>query len=90
MTLETRIHELCRKAITANDDKIEQVIAELKTALGEHMRHSRQLLSAYPFSRETRAIWRTEMAQSYAASGQAGHPQITTPSGAVWDTLPRI
>lgn len=90
MTLETRIHELCRKAITANDNEVGHVITELKTALREHMRNTRHLLSTYPFSRESREIWNREMAERYADCGETGHQQITTPSGAVWDTLPRI
>ncbi len=63
MTLETRIRELCRKAVTARDHEIEPVIADLKSALREHMQHTRQLLFSYPFSPDFRETRRTEMAQ---------------------------
>lgn len=92
MTFETRIHELCRRAVTAKDDEVELVLAELKFALREHILHTRRLLSTYPFSRRSHETWEPLVAQRPTARNKevSGFPQFTTPSGAVWDTLQRI
>lgn len=51
MSSETRILELCRKAVLANDQDAKCILAELKVALREHMERTRRTLSAYPFAR---------------------------------------
>lgn len=92
VTFESRIHELCRRAVTAKDDEVELVLAELRVALREHILHTRRLLSTYPFSRRSRETCGTLVAQRLTARKKetSGLPQFTTPSDAVWDTLQRI
>lgn len=52
-TLEDRIRDLCAKAVAADESQAEAILAELRTALHEHVRFARQMTAA-TLSREGR------------------------------------
>lgn len=45
-TLEDRIRHLCTRAVSADDSEAEAILAELRAALHEHIRFTRQLTAA--------------------------------------------
>jgi len=54
-TLEDRIRDLCAKAVSADAAESEEILAELRAALREHMRFAR-MMSAASLSREMRSL----------------------------------
>lgn len=44
--LEDRIRRLCARAVCADDSEAEVILAELRAALHEHIRFTRQLAAA--------------------------------------------
>lgn len=45
-TLDDRIRDLCAKAVSADAAEAEDILAELRAALREHMRYARMMTAA--------------------------------------------